>query len=250
MLEVEVTDDVPLPVGEVEAVALALIVDDDVIVGVMVALNDTDGVLLAEPPTDKELVGVAEIVEERLIVVELLSLPLGVCVGVCDDVLVPLPVHEPVPLTDELIVDVGESLPLSEPDKEGPAPFVTLAVGECEIDLDKLIVVVGVVLDVDVPVAVPLPVDVPLALIVDDIEIESVPLKLDPREGDDDGVFDMLAEMLIVPDDVARGVGESEPLVLLDGEVEGVGTALDVILALPPNEIVEGGVAERDDVIL
>ena len=47
-----------------------------------------------------------------------------------------------------------------------------------------------------VPVAVPLPVDVPLELIVDDIEIELVPLcvldKLDPRVGDDDGVFTML----------------------------------------------------------
>ena len=50
VLEVEVADDVPLPVGESEAVALVLIVDDGVIVGVMVALNDKDGVLLAVPP--------------------------------------------------------------------------------------------------------------------------------------------------------------------------------------------------------
>ena len=48
--EVEVPDDVLLPVGDIEAVALKLIVDDDVIVGVMVALNDKDGVLLAVPP--------------------------------------------------------------------------------------------------------------------------------------------------------------------------------------------------------
>ena len=48
--EVEVPDVVALPVGDVEAVAFALIVDDDVIVGVMVALNDKDGVLLAVPP--------------------------------------------------------------------------------------------------------------------------------------------------------------------------------------------------------
>ena len=128
--EVEVADDVPLPVGESEAVALALIVDDDVIVGVMVALNDTDGVLLAEPPTDKELVAVAEIVEERLIVVDPLSLPVGVCEGVCDEVLEPLPVGEPVPLTDELIVEVCESVPESLPVNDGPAPLVTDAVGE------------------------------------------------------------------------------------------------------------------------
>ena len=48
--EVEVPDDVPLPVGDIEAVALELIVDDDKIVGVMVALNDKDGVPLAEAP--------------------------------------------------------------------------------------------------------------------------------------------------------------------------------------------------------
>ncbi len=35
-------------------------------------------------------------------------------------------------------------------------------------------------------VAVPLPVDVPLEVIVDDIEIESEPLKLAPRVCDDD----------------------------------------------------------------
>ncbi len=130
VLEVDVADDVSLPVGDIEAVALALIVDDDVIVGVIVALNDTDGVLLADPPIDKELVAVAEIVEERLIVVDPLSLPVGVCEGVCDDVLVPLPVGEPVPLTDALIVDVDESVPESLPLNDGPAPFVTDAVGE------------------------------------------------------------------------------------------------------------------------
>ena len=48
--EVEVPDVVALPVGDIEAVALALIVDDGDIVGVMVALNDKDGVLLAVPP--------------------------------------------------------------------------------------------------------------------------------------------------------------------------------------------------------
>ena len=50
VLEVEVADDVLLPVGDIEAVALVLIVDDDVIVGVTVALSDKDGVPLAEAP--------------------------------------------------------------------------------------------------------------------------------------------------------------------------------------------------------
>ena len=130
VLEVEVADDVPLPVGESEAVALVLIVDDGVTVGVMVTLNDKDDVPLAVPPTDKELVGVELTVLEILIVVDPLSLPVGVCVGVCDDVLVPLPVDEPVPLTDALIVDVDESVPESLPLNDGPAPLVTDAVGE------------------------------------------------------------------------------------------------------------------------
>ena len=76
------------------------------------------------------LVGDVVIVEERLIVVDPLSLPLGVCEAVGDDVLVPLPVSELVPLIDALIVDVVESVPLSVPVNDGPAPFVTDAVGE------------------------------------------------------------------------------------------------------------------------
>ena len=76
------------------------------------------------------LVGDVVIVEERLTVVDPLSLPLGVCEAVGDDVLVPLPVGELVPLTVALIVDVVESVPLSLPDMEGPAPFVTDEVGE------------------------------------------------------------------------------------------------------------------------
>ena len=76
--EVDVPDDVPLPVGDIEAVALALIVDDDVIVGLMVALNDKDGVTLAVSPKESVLLGVAVTVFDRLTVVDPLSLPLGV----------------------------------------------------------------------------------------------------------------------------------------------------------------------------
>ncbi len=128
--EVEVPDVVALPVGDIETVALALIVDDDVIVGVMVALNDKDGVLLAVPPTDKELVGVELTVLEILTVVDPLSLPLGVCEAVGDAVLVPLPVVELVAVTDSLAVGVVAPVPLSLLVNEGPAPFVTDAVGE------------------------------------------------------------------------------------------------------------------------
>ena len=46
----EVPDDVTLPVGDIEAVALALIVDDGVTGGVAVALNDIEDVPLADSP--------------------------------------------------------------------------------------------------------------------------------------------------------------------------------------------------------
>ena len=89
--------------------------------------------------------------------------------AVGDVVPVPEIVALAVGVTDELIVLVDESVPLSLPVNDGPAPFVTDAVGEREIDVDKLVVVVGVVLDVGVPVVVPLPVDVPLIDKVHDV---------------------------------------------------------------------------------
>ena len=117
MLDVEVADDVPLPVGDIEAVAVA---DDGVIVRVGVALKETDGILLALPPILKVLVAVSEIVEVRLIVVDPLALPVDDCVGVSDKVLVPLQVPLPVGDTeaealavivdDEVIVGVMVAL--------------------------------------------------------------------------------------------------------------------------------------------
>ena len=223
-LEVEVADDVPLPVGDIEAVALALIVDDDVIVGVMVALNDTDGDTLAEAPKESVPLGVAVIVEERLIVVDPLSLPLGVCDAVGVDVLVPLPVFELVAVTDSLFVEVVESEPLSLPVNDGPAPFVTDAVGEREIDLDKLIVVVGVVLDVEVPVIVSLPVDVPL--------IETVLVVLP--------VFVLLGEFEGLDPNVIEVVGET----VIDELIETV--VVGVVLEVPVPDTVEDEVPLSD----
>ena len=221
VLEVEVADDVPLPVGDIEAVALALIVDDAVIVGVMVALSDTEGVTLAEAPKESVPLGVAVIVDERLIVVDPLSLPLGVCEAVGVAVPVPLPVLELVDVTDSLFVDVVESVPLSLPVNDGPAPFVTDAVGEREIDLDKLVVVVGVVLDVEVPVIVPLPVDVPLIETVLDVlavfvllgEFEGLDPKVIEVVGETvliDMVVDDICDELPVPDAVEDGVPLSD----------------------------------------
>ena len=50
--------------GDIEAVALALIVDDDVIVEVIVPLNDAEGVQLAVSPKLRVLVADDVIVED------------------------------------------------------------------------------------------------------------------------------------------------------------------------------------------
>ena len=96
--EVPVPETVALAVAVTDGVFKALFVDEGVIGGDTVALNEMEGVPLAEPPILSELVGVAVIVDDRLVVVELLSLPVGDCVDVCDDVLEPVPVEELVGL--------------------------------------------------------------------------------------------------------------------------------------------------------
>ncbi len=59
-----------------------------------------------------------------------LSLPLGVCDAVGVAVLVLVPVVELVDVTDSLVVGVVESVPLSVPVNDGPAPLVTEEVGD------------------------------------------------------------------------------------------------------------------------
>ena len=70
------------PYLPLQSKALALIVDDGVTVGELVALSDTEGVTLGEAPKESVPLGVAVIVDERLIVVDPLSLPLEVCEAV------------------------------------------------------------------------------------------------------------------------------------------------------------------------
>ena len=98
----DVPETVPeaVPVGEGvtggvgEAVSVMVVVADDE--------KDGDGVPLAEPPRVNVVVDDAVIALERLAVVDPLSLPDGVCVGV--------PELDPVPeLVDEL---VGVALPV------------------------------------------------------------------------------------------------------------------------------------------
>ena len=89
--EVPVPETVALAVAVTDGVFKALFVDEGVIGGDTVALNEMEGVPLAVSPVLRVLVGDVVIVVERLIVVEPLSLPVGVCVGVELDVLEPVP---------------------------------------------------------------------------------------------------------------------------------------------------------------
>ncbi len=89
---------VALAVGVTDGVFKALIVDDGVIGGDTVALNDIEDVPLAEPPVLSELVGVAVIVVDKLAAIEPLSLPVLVLVGVELEVLEPVPEEELVGL--------------------------------------------------------------------------------------------------------------------------------------------------------
>ncbi len=116
---------VALAVGVPDGVFKALIVDDGVIGGDTVALNDIEDVTLAEPPVLSEVVAVAVIDEDILDTIEPLSLPVLVPVGVELEVLEPVPDDELVGLfegeVDGVVVAdneaVGETVALN--DEEG-----------------------------------------------------------------------------------------------------------------------------------
>jgi hypothetical protein len=95
---VPVPEIVALAVGVPDGVFKALIVDDGVIGGDTVALNDIEDVTLAEPPVLSELVGVAVIVVDKLAAIELLSLPVLVPDDVTLEVIEPVPEEELVGL--------------------------------------------------------------------------------------------------------------------------------------------------------
>jgi hypothetical protein len=84
--EVLVPEIVELDVGVTDGVFNALIVDDGVISGETVALNDMEGVPLAVSPKEREVVGVNVIDEDTLAIIEPLSLPVLVPVDVTLDV--------------------------------------------------------------------------------------------------------------------------------------------------------------------
>ena len=91
---------VALAVGVIDGVFKALIVDDGVNGGDTVALNDMEGVPLAVLPKERVLVGVADIVGDKLAAIEPLSLPVLVPDGVTLEVLEPVPDEELVGLLE------------------------------------------------------------------------------------------------------------------------------------------------------
>ena len=213
---------------------------------------------LALPPVLRVVVGVAVAVVDRLCVLDELSDPDGVCDGVKDAVPVPLPVLLAVGVTERLAVDVVLPVPLSEPVELGLAPRVTDAVGEREMDRERESVGVGVSLDVGVTLDVPVPVVVALGVVL--AVCEGVPEPLGVIEGDAPsetdvvGVFDVDDESDGIVDDVSDGVPEPEIVpdtvpdrvhigsaVLVD-EVVSVGVTVaqsdtvGVALALTPTE--------------
>jgi hypothetical protein len=122
---------VALAVGVTDGVFKALIVDDGVIGGDTVALDEMEGVLLALPPMLSEVVGVAVIDEDRLAAIDSLSLLVLVPVGVELEVLELVPDEELVGLFEGDVVGVAvvesdavedivalcdeEGVPLAEP---------------------------------------------------------------------------------------------------------------------------------------
>ena len=103
---VAVPETVALAVGVTEGVFKALIVDEGVIGGETVALNEMEGVPLAVSPNERVLVGVIDIVVDRLATIDSLPLPELVPVEVCDVVLEPVPVEELVGLFEGEVDDV------------------------------------------------------------------------------------------------------------------------------------------------
>ncbi len=87
-----------LAVGVTDGVFKALIVDNGVIGGEIVALTEIEGVPLAVLPKDRVLVGVAVIVVDKLAAIDSLSLPVLVLVGVKLDVPETVPDEELVGL--------------------------------------------------------------------------------------------------------------------------------------------------------
>jgi len=115
-----VLETVALAVGVTDGVFKALNVDDGVIGGDTVALNDIEDVTLAEPPVLREVVGVAVIVVDKLAAIEPLSLPVLVRVGVELEVLEPVPEEELVGLLE------GEFVGVDVADKDAVGDIVAL----------------------------------------------------------------------------------------------------------------------------
>ena len=136
---------------------------------------------------------------------------------------------------DELVLSIPEGVATGE----GTALDISLPVDSGVVDNDDTRL--SVIDSVERGVILSLP----------DGEVEvvgtalAVILALPPKEIVDGGVSDgvNVFEQVAVGVTVLEPVDESEPVSALEGVTDRVGTALGVSLALPPNEIVDGGEA-------
>jgi hypothetical protein len=165
-------------------------------------------------------------------------------------------------VTERLLVEVGELVPLSLPELLGLAPIVTEAVSVTDTERDSEVVLVGEFDDVGVPDDVGDPVDVTLSdcvvvpLLLGEIEAlaSSVTLEVAVFESEDESVVVELGVDIGVSlvDDVgvpvAVPVGVIAALTVEVAVTVGVTVAVrdkdDVPLALPPTLCVVVGVAE------
>ncbi len=202
--DVPVLDEVPDPEPVCEGVSVGVADAVNVAVDEGDGDREDEGVLLAEPPAERVVVGVAVTVEERLGVDESLSLPDGVCVGVRDSDPVPVAVGdaEPVGVADS--VEVVEPVPESELVRDELTPTVSEAVGEDDKDWERVKVELGVMDDVSEPEPDGVPVGVAL------------------------GLSEMLGVTLALAPNVTEGVAELESV----SEVEAVTVAVQVCVGV------------------
>ncbi len=262
--DVPVQEEVPDPEDVCEGVSGGVI--EAVIDAVDVGDDDSEsgGVPLAEPPIDRVVVGVAVTVAERVNVVDPLSLPDGVRVGVQE----PDPDPDPVGVfvfveVDDKVV-VVELVPESEPVFDELAPTVMDAVGVRDTDRERLVVELGVIDGVFVSELVGVPVVVALPDTLADVlgvsEILDVTLALAPleiegvaevesdalREDVDEGVIDDVTVPDGVPEPEPVWVGVGGGVILADTEADDVGDGVTqdvgVPLAEPPADSVVVGV--------
>ena len=204
----EVGEGVPVPVPVAVIVGVAVPVP----LSVLVPLKELEPVLEADAPDVSNGVG------DELVVL----LALRVDEGVFDDVPVPEPVGVLVTLPVGVCVGVAVALKEAEPVLLADAPIVTEAVGDVLKVVEALVVEVGVTDAVPVPEPVPVEVGVPVlvGLAVRLLENDGDPVLEAEAPGVSDGVDEVLAVEL--PLKVVVAEIDAVPMPVLVGMSVGV----------------------------